>query len=283
MKNTLIAAAALAVLAGSGCLYAVASNRLGGKSIKGSGNITERTLPAPDFHGVDASRAIKVVITDKTSDIRIEADDNLMNLVQVAEHKGILEVTLDRKVNNVSDSHITVTVPYNARIRSLEASSASKIIGEVLFTANDFLLDASSAAEIEAAVKAAKCRMEASSASEIEANVQAGEYQISTSSAAKIKATLKGGNCTAKASSASKIALDGTVERLDADLNSAAKLNAAKLTAVDAVIETSSGSSASVDCSGKLTASASSGSSIRYTGDCSTSLSKSSGGSIHRK
>ena len=38
-----------------------------GKGIKGSGNIVTRTIEAPAFDRIDAARAVKVVITDKTS------------------------------------------------------------------------------------------------------------------------------------------------------------------------------------------------------------------------
>ena len=48
-------------------------------------------------------------------------------------------------------------------------------------------------------------------------------------------------------------------------------------------LDASSAAKATVNCTGTLRAAASSGSSIRYTGDCKTSISKSSGGSVSRK
>ena len=49
-----------------------------GKGLKGSGNIVTRTIEAPAFDRIDAARAVKVVITDKTSGkITIAADDNI--------------------------------------------------------------------------------------------------------------------------------------------------------------------------------------------------------------
>ena len=93
---------------------------------------------------------------------------------------------------------------------------------------------------------------------------------------------MKAATCTVNASSASKIALAGSAEDFTADLSSASKLDAEKFTAVNASVSTSSAAKADIDCSGKLTASASSGSSIGYTGGCRTSLSKSSGGSVRK-
>ena len=204
MKKLLLIAVLIAACLSATAYVACVAAPLLGKNIKGSGKIVAKTVPAPDFDGIEASRAVKVVISDKVSDIRIEADDNLIDLVVVRAVKGKLEATLDQKVNNIQNGNVTITVPANGKIRSLDASSASKII------------------------------------------------------------------------------LEGSAGTFRADMSSASKLNAEKFSAVNATIDTSSAASASIDCSGKLTASASSGSSVRYSGDCQTSLEKSSGGSIHK-
>ena len=204
MKKLLLIAVLIAACLSATAYVACVAAPLLGKNIKGSGKIVAKTVPAPDFDGIEASRAVKVVISDKVSDIRIEADDNLIDLVVVRAVKGKLEATLDQKVNNIQNGNVTITVPANGKIRSLDASSASKII------------------------------------------------------------------------------LEGSAGTFRADMSSASKLNAEKFSAVNATIDTSSAASASIDCSGKLTASASSGSSIRYSGDCQTSLEKSSGGSIRK-
>ena len=244
MKKLLLIAVLIAACLSATAYVACVAAPLLGKNIKGSGKIVAKTVPAPDFDGIEASRAVKVVISDKVSDIRIEADDNLIDLVVVRAVKGKLEATLDQKVNNIQNGNVTITVPANGKIRSLDASSASKIIGET--------------------------------------TLKAGKFSIEASSAAKIKASVEAESCSLDASSASKIILEGSAGTFRADMSSASKLNAEKFSAVNASIDTSSAASASIDCSGKLTASASSGSSVRYSGDCQTSLEKSSGGSIRK-
>ena len=232
-----------------------------GKGIKGSGNIVTRTIDAPDFDRVDAARAVKVVITGKATDkITIQADDNIMEYVVVEAKGGRLTATIDKSVNNVSNADVTVTVPANGRIRALDASSAAR----VTLTADKFSIDASSAARIDAAVKSTSCTVAASSASNIDAAIETG-------------------SCTVGASSASKITLKGSADKCSIDMSSAAKLSAAEFTVADCSVDTSSAAKATVNCTGKLRAEASSGSSIRYTGDCQTSISKSSGGSVSRK
>lgn len=283
MKNVLIAIAALAIVAGSGCLYTVASNRMNSKQIKGSGELVTRTLPAPDFNAIDASRGVKVIVTDQTSKIEIEADDNLMDLVVVEAVKGELRVTMDsRQAKSISNQHVTVTVPANGKIYSLDASSASKIVAQTPLKADKFTIETSSAAVVEASVEAVNCSLSASSASRIKATVTATSCSLDSSSASKIQAEVTANICSVNQSSASKIELSGSSQSLMADLSSAAKLDAERFTAINANVETSSAANVIVGCSGNLTASASSGSSIRYTGDCKAIVSKSSGGSVKR-
>ena len=249
MKKILLIFVILGALASvAGCILGLSASEVlaSPNRINGSGNLIDRTIPAPDFETVSSACGVTVLITDDNTDrIRIEADDNLMEYVVVEERQGTLRVALDqgrKGARSVSNAHVTVTVPSNGKIRALKASSASQIVCRTALGADDFSIETSSAAKVEAAVKAGKCSLDASSAS--------------------------------------KITLSGKAAQFRANLSSAAKLSADELDAATCSIDTSSGSKASVHCTGTLRANASSGSSIRYSGDCSTHLSKSSGGSI---
>ena len=282
MKKLLLIAVLIAACLSATAYVACVAAPLLGKNIKGSGKIVTKTVPAPDFDGIEASRAVKVVISDKVSDIRIEADDNLIDLVVVRAVKGKLEATLDQKVNNIQNGNVTITVPANGKIRSLDASSASKIIGETTLKAGKFSIEASSAAKIKAAVEAVSCTIETSSASKVEASIEAESCSLDASSASKINASVEAVSCSVEASSASKITLKGSAAKCTADLSSASKLSAGDFVAAECSVNTSSAAKAGVNCTERLHADASSGSSIRYSGDCRTSINKSSGGSVGR-
>lgn len=263
MKKILLITLSLVLLAAiAGCLIGMtypASRR-----IHGSGKIESKTIPAPDFEQIAVSRAIHVVISDELrKEIRIETDDNLMEHIVVKASDGKLRVTLDPKLRNVAEIHATVTVPANGKIKRLAASSAAKISCRVALAAEEFELIASSASEINAAIHAATCSVEASSA-------------------ARIRAAVETTSCRIEASSSSKVELSGTTYTAMADLSSAAKLIAGNLIAERWNIETSSASKAQIHCTKSLRAEASSGSTIRYAGDCSTDITKSSGGSVRR-
>ena len=251
--------AASAVLAG--CTSCVHNLKCLDESDYSGGGQIERTFPAPDFRAVHAARAVEVFITaDSTPQIRIEAPEKLMPYVIAEEQNGTLQISIDKKVKRISNAAVKAYVPANGKIRSLRASSAAKIICRTALGAETFSIDASSAAQIEAAVNTEVC-------------------EIDASSAAKIKAAIKTGECTVDVSSA---VLSGAANKCTAEISSAAKFSAPEFQVARYAIDASSGSDASVHCTEELRAEASSGSSIEYKGDCSTDLSRSSGGSIRQ-
>mgnify|MGYP005805039815 CR=1 FL=1 len=95
MKKLLVFATLLAAaLAVTAYITCEASN-LWGKRIKGSDRIVTRTLAAPDFDAVSAARGTRVVLSDKSDVIRIDANDNPIDHVVVEEKEGILRITID--------------------------------------------------------------------------------------------------------------------------------------------------------------------------------------------
>lgn len=291
MKKLFLLIAGLGFLAALvGCLLGLtakqvlATDRLVSLRIRGNGHIVARTQSIPAFEAIDASRGIKVTVTEaKAGIVRIEADDNLIDKVIVEVKNGTLRIGIDPSVKNLSDHHVAVTVPYHTKIGALEASSAASIRCDRPLKAAKTSLSASSASKIETDVESTNCKIDASSAAKIIAAVTAEECEIETSSAAKAVATLATRKCSFDASSASKIEAKGTAGQCEADLDSAAKLSADEFEVQDYDIEISSGAAADIRCTGTLRAEASSGGSVRYSGDCSTRIEKSSGGSIRAK
>jgi len=266
MKKFFLFVAGLAFLSAIiGCvLGANAKNIFLGGSVKGSGKIVTRTMTVGSFDAIEASRGVQVLVADMPDDgIRIDADDNVADLVRVCVKDRTLHVGIDKSVNSLSDIHVTVAVPYDARIGKLKASSTASIVCKKPLSARKVALKASSSGQMEAVVDASECEIDASSAARIDADVTASECEVDASSAARIE-------------------LKGSADRCDAELSSAAELSAGKFTVAKYDIHTSSGASADIRCAGQLEAGASSGSSIRYAGDCQADSDVSSGGSIRK-
>ncbi|MCM1150922.1 MAG: DUF2807 domain-containing protein [Alistipes sp.] len=253
------------------------------KSLRGSGKLETRTVEVGKFEGVQVSRAIRAEIRPaRAGEVVVEADDNLLELVVVKVEDGMLKIGIDKSVQNLSDHHIKVTVPYSERIGALKASSAATIVCDKPLKAREAELKASSAASIEATVEARSVEVAASSASRIRVGIRADECAFDLSSSAHVAADVEAVACDIEQSSASKLELKGSADNCTADLSSAATLAAARFEVKNADVETSSGSSARVHCTGMLRADASSGSSIRYTGDCAVRIDTSSGGSVRK-
>ncbi len=231
-------------------------------TVRGSGNLVTRTKAAPDFRAVGASRGIEVIIggTDK---IIIEADDNVLDYVVAEVEGGILRITLPEKVN-VRNASITVRIPNNGKIEALRASSGAEIRTESALKATDLDIRLSSAAALIAALKAKRCT-------------------IGMSSGTEMKAAVDFGTCDIQLSSGSSVRLSGKADAMTAGLSSGSELNAFELEARTCNVGVSSGAEADVNCSGELTARASSGGSVEYMGDCKVNKQCSSGGAIQKR
>lgn len=267
------------------CTVCFASALSGKRAIKGSSHIVTKEIPIPEFDAISVSRAIQVILTEQGDQIRIDANDNLMEWVVVQAEARKLRITIDPEIKQVRNMKVTVTVPVgNRTLRLLEASSAAEIQGkEVEIKTSALQVKASSAAEIQTSVKARSCEIDASSAATVKATVKAATCDIDASSAATVRAEVKAQSCSADASSAADIGLKGGTIQFEGSSSSAGKIHAAELVSTRAEVQASSGSSISVNCTEQLKAQASSGASVRYTGDCKVEASKTSGGSIRQK
>ncbi|MDE7077175.1 MAG: DUF2807 domain-containing protein [Alistipes sp.] len=287
MKKLFLLIAGLGLLAAlTGCILGLTAKTVfASEKIKGSGKLATRTLTVPAFDALRVSRGIQATVKPlKNNEVTIEADDNLLNKVTVKVEDRTLKISVDQSVKELSDCRISVTVPHNARLGKIEASSAARVVCEAPLTAKNAALKASSAAKIEATVEGAeKCKADASSAAEIDATIQAAECSFELSSAADISAHATVRRCEIGMSSASSLTLAGSASECKTETNSAAQLDAYDLTVENYSISTSSGSSARIRCTQELRAKASSGSSIRYKGDCRSQIRTSSGGSVRHK
>lgn len=250
----------------------------------GGASTATKEIPTPDFEEINASRGIEVILTDQSGKIRIEADEELMKWVVVEVQGDELLITIDKQHKTLGKQRVKVTVPVAKRtIRRLEASSAARITGPAApLRTSDLLVKASSSAKVSAEVKAESCTADASSAAGIELVIEAPKCMFEASSAAKIEASIKAESCTAKASSAAGIELTGTSDYFEAESSSAAKVTARELASNRASVKASSGSGITVNCAEELEARASSGASVRYEGECRTTVTTSSGGSFRK-
>ena len=259
------------------------SGSLNRKTVKGSGKLVKRTLPAPAFHKLSAARGVAVVIGG-TNQIEIKADDNLIDYVVAEASNGTLTVKISDKIKSISNSHVTVRIPNNGKLDAIRASSGASVRPEQALKATRMEIDLSSAASLDLALKADYCSIALSSGATMKCVAEMGECDINASSSSKLTASVQSRSIDVDLSSGAKVTLSGSCKKLEADLSSASRLDASQLEVSGTVeAEASSGADVSVNCSGSLVARASSGADIDYTGDCSADVRTSSGGSVKKR
>ncbi len=251
------------------------------RRIKGSGKLVTKEQTIDAFNGVRVSRAIKANLVEGTSGkLTIEADDNLIDYIIARVEKGVLLLTIDSDIHSISSCHVTITVPTDGALYKISAASAAKVSCEPQITHREVDLSASSAASIQASVKAEACEIDLSSSATMELEVRCNDCSIEGSSAAELTATIASRNCEIDLSSAAVATIKGASLEAEAECTSAANLNAAQFAVKRYDVDVSSAGSAKICCVEKLTAEASSGGSIRYTGGGICQAKSSSGGSI---
>lgn len=297
MKNTILsiatmlAATAMTVSACTATAHtAVTSTDMSIPSdarITGSGNIITRRVSIADFSRIETSRAVHLVVEKRSGrEAIIEADDNIMPYVIVEVDGGCLTVSIDNEIKSLNDVTVKVTVPSDGNISAISASSASKVTVETEIKSPKLMLDASSAANINITKSdVGTCSIDASSAANVEGAIKADNCVIDMSSASDVNVALLAVKCDVTATSAASATLSGEAGDIEITVSSAAKVDAIDLNARNADVSASSGGSIKITCMKSIDASASSGGSVKYAakGDLDPELRHtSSGGSVKK-
>jgi len=214
-------------------------------TLRGNGNIISKTIAAPEYTAVKASRTVKVVLVDEPQgQITVRADENVMPYVVLTCKDSVLEATIDKAIPSIEHISVEVMLPATAHIERLSVSSSGRIEAQKLAVTDKLALKLSSAGEIEGELSAPYIGIDASSAARVEAQVTTNLLFVG-------------------ASSASKVELTGTATSIEANLSSSAKLDAEELLSETGDIQVSSAAKAIVHCSKRLKANASSAGRIR--------------------
>lgn len=255
--------------------------------ITGSGNIITRSVNIADFSRIETSRAVHLVVEKRSGrEAIIEADDNIMPYVIVEVDGGCLNVGIDDDIKSLNDVTVKVTVPSDGNISAISASSASRVTVETEIKSPKLMLDASSAANINITKSdVGTCSIDASSAANVEGAIKADNCVIDMSSASDVNVALLAVKCDVTATSAASATLSGEAGDIEITVSSAAKVDAMDLNARNADVSASSGGSIKITCMKSIDASASSGGSVKYAakGDLDPELRHtSSGGSVKK-
>lgn len=213
----------------------------------GSNNmISEKRSVSGPFTKINASTGIEVEIRNAdVPDIKVEADDNVLQDVQTSVSNGTLTIRI-KEESSFNNTHVRVYVSA-PKINSITASASA-----VVEIKNKLTTD--------------------------------GELDLETSSSANIGGEVDAPSVSANASSGSEMKISGRTRNFNAEASSGASVRAFELLSENTVANASSGASLDAFASVSFDGNASSGGAISYRGAAPTvKKQESSGGSMHKE
>ncbi len=229
-----------------------------------SSNGTTQVRNVGPFSGISVSGGIKVNFTQgNNQSVVVDTDSDKQKYVITEVKNGILMVAVDYKKNmNFKKLLVTVEAP---ELTSAKVSSGSLFTGLNTINANDFAIQVSSGANLNADLNVKNTtNLDISSGSSVTLDVNTKNFEF-------------------EGSSGSSATVRGNAENTIFKTSSASSCNAQSLVAKNGTATASSGSTIKMNVSENLTGAVSSGASIRYAGNPRT-ISKdakiSSGGTI---
>ncbi|HZH67302.1 MAG TPA: head GIN domain-containing protein [Flavisolibacter sp.] len=159
---------------------------MGGKKVRGNGNIISQTRQVSNFTGIDVSGAVKVRLKQEaTASVRVDTDENLMEYVEVKVDGNTL-VIQPRKGYNLDPSKELIVYVSAPRFDEIDLSGASNITSEAPITGDELNVQASGASEIVMQVKLSKFTSELSGACLLRLTGDVSRFSTEASGASKI-------------------------------------------------------------------------------------------------
>jgi hypothetical protein len=162
---------------------------IGGRHIRGNGNVTTRERTTGSFQQVEVSGALEVYVRQDSAQkpVRVETDENLQDFVEVSESNGTLYIGTVENANLDPTRGVKIYVS-SPGYRGLRVSGASTLKSENKLMLNEQLdLDLSGASEMKLSVKSPKVVAEVSGASGLEIAGETRDARLNGSGASHFR------------------------------------------------------------------------------------------------
>lgn len=190
--------------------------------VKGSGNPASEQRSVSGFKGIDVSSTFEVVITaQKDFSVTVEADDNILPLIETEVHHGVLNIECSRRVSPKTPMKVIIAAP---DIENIEASGAANVILNSINNGS-LRIDSSGASKVLVTGETAKLVVDVSGATKVDAEGLVSEDAvIDTSGASQVLVNVTNSLQT-DASGASKITYSGSPRELKTKKSGAASVS----------------------------------------------------------
>jgi len=154
------------------------------RSVTGSGNASSEKRDVTDFQAIEVGGIFDVeVVAQKDFSVEIEADDNLLPLIETEVSNGTLRIGSEQKIFSKNIARVRISAP---NIKHFDISGASKI--SLVNLKNESLqIDSSGTSKITVAGETENLTINVSGTSKIEAeNLKTENASVNSSGASKV-------------------------------------------------------------------------------------------------
>lgn len=219
---------------------------IAGERVKGSGHVITENRTASGFNNVDISGAIDVYVKqDSVSSVKVEADDNILEYIQVHSDGSTLEIYTENNIRLKPTNKIKVYIS-NPQYKEIQVSGASSI----------------------------RCENEITSADAIDIGLSGASDGRLELNAPKISVHLTG---------ASNTSIKGKTKDFEGSASGASEIRGFDLLSENADVDASGASHIEIFASVKIDGQASGASSVNYKGNAQSGVEKSGASSVNKK
>lgn len=152
-----------------------------GDGIDGNGNVkTEERTISEKFTKINSNRGLEVIVEqDSTTQVQVEADENLLKHITTKVENGVLVISADTNIDSAEKMIVHVKT---AKIDGLEATSGSSISTKSTLSGTSINVKSSSGSTVQAVVEYDKVVTESTSGSTLTISGKALNVNSSSSS-----------------------------------------------------------------------------------------------------
>ena len=180
------------------------------KKIKGNGKMTTEMRQLDSYDAIHVHGSMHVTLTSRDEgDIKIEAEENLMEYIETTNKKGKLHIkTKDNtNVRTSLGKEITLYVPV-AEVAKLTLSGSGDIKGAVSLKTDKLKLSLSGSGDVDVDVDVTELHASVAGSGDIDLSGKAHEFNASVTGSGDINAkNLKVNNCQASVTCSGDIAV----------------------------------------------------------------------------
>jgi len=268
------------------CLsFIIAGFSLSAQNVVHDANAQVRNVGS--FNKIKVSSAISLYLSQgNTQAVAVSSEDPDVTAKIITEvNNGTLKIYVENGFWNKwnwGNKHLRAYVTFT-QLEMLDASGASSVNITDPINVNNFKLVLSGASSLKGDIKGSDFNFDINGASTGKLNIKATSFKLSASGASTFKGNVTADKMDYDVNGASTTDIDGSTTDLIVSASGASNFRGADLQAVTCKIQATGASSANVNVSRTIDATASGASSIHYSGDATLSKVDVSGSSTIKK